>query len=48
MFPQDGSIVTLVITVREEMPSKELVCKDTCLGEAPHGALHFKVNKSIQ
>ncbi len=48
MFPQAGSIVTFVITVREEMLSKELVGKDTCLGEAPHGAPHFEVNKSIQ
>jgi hypothetical protein len=44
MFPQARSIVTLVITVREEMLSKELVGKDTCLGKAPHGALHFEVN----
>jgi hypothetical protein len=48
MFPQAGSIVTLVITMREETLSKELVGKDTCLGKAPHGALHFKVSKSIQ
>jgi hypothetical protein len=48
MFPLAGSIVTLVITMREEMLSKELVGKDTCLGKAPHGTPHFKVNKSIQ
>jgi hypothetical protein len=47
MFPQAGSIVTFLITMREETLLKELVGEDTCLGKAPHGAPHFEVNKSI-
>ncbi len=43
MPPQIRCMFTLVISMGEELFAEEFICQDTCLGEAPNGAVQFNV-----
>jgi hypothetical protein len=45
--PQTRCMFTLVISMGEEPFAEELICQDTCLGEAPNSAAQFNVYEPV-
>jgi hypothetical protein len=47
MPPQTRCMFTVVLSMGEELFAEEFIRQDTCLGEAPNGAVKFNVYEPV-